>query len=85
MEHALHDAQAQTDLDVIGRYVGVGSTDFWGISFAPSPLDREPFDAPTFDRKAQLLRAALSTPDVAQAVSAFANDWYETFGTTSLP
>jgi hypothetical protein len=30
----------QTDLDIIGRYRGVGSTDFWGISFAPSPLDR---------------------------------------------
>jgi hypothetical protein len=37
----------QTDPDIIGRYPGVGSTDFWGISFAPSPLDREPFDAPT--------------------------------------
>jgi len=32
-----------------------------------------------------LLRAALSTPDVNQAVGAFANDWYETFGTTTLP
>ncbi len=48
----------QTDLDIIGRYPGVGSTDFWGISFAPSPLDREPFDAPTFDRQVRLLRAA---------------------------
>jgi hypothetical protein len=49
---------AQTDPDIIGRYPGVGSTDFWGISFAPSPLDREPFDAPTFERQARLLRAA---------------------------
>src|SRR2546426_10513035 len=48
----------QTDLDIIGRYQGVGSTDFWGISFAPSPLDREPFNAPTFDRQVRLLRAA---------------------------
>ena len=48
----------QTELDIIGRYPGVGSTDFWGISFAPSPLDREPFDAPTFDRQVRLLRAA---------------------------
>ena len=37
---------AQTDPEIIGRYPGVGSTDFWGISFAPSPLDREPFDYP---------------------------------------
>lgn len=49
---------AQTDLEIIGRYRGVGSTDFWGISFAPSPLDREPYDRPTFDRQVRLLRAA---------------------------
>jgi hypothetical protein len=48
----------QTDVAIIGRYPGVGSTDFWGISFAPSPLDREPFDAPTFARQVRLLRAA---------------------------
>jgi hypothetical protein len=52
------ELEAQTDLVVIGRYPGVGSTDFWGISFAPSPLDREPFDAPAFDRQVRLLRAA---------------------------
>src|ERR1041384_5091084 len=52
------DRASQADLEVIGRYPGVGSTDFWGISFAPSPLDREPYDAPTFDRQVQLLRAA---------------------------
>jgi hypothetical protein len=49
---------SQTALAIIGRYVGTGSTDFWGISFAPSPLDREPFDAPLFDRQVRLLRAA---------------------------
>src|SRR4029077_587777 len=50
--------EGQTAIDIIGRYPGVGSTDFWGISFAPSPLDREPFDGPTFDRRARLLRGA---------------------------
>jgi hypothetical protein len=49
---------AQTELDIIGRYPGTGSTDFWGVSFAPSPLDREPFDAPAFNRQVRLLRAA---------------------------
>jgi hypothetical protein len=49
---------SQTDPKIIGRYPGVGSTDFWGISFAPSPLDRKPFDAPTFERQVRLLRAA---------------------------
>jgi len=58
---------AQTDLHVIGRYRGVGSTDFWGISFAPSPLDREPFDAPTFDRQVQLLRSAWAEFDETAA------------------
>ncbi|MFL5722226.1 MAG: hypothetical protein ACJ78H_02445 [Chloroflexota bacterium] len=48
----------QTDPAIIGRYTGTGSTDFWGISFAPSPLDREPFNAATFDRSVALLRAA---------------------------
>src|SRR5262245_50496808 len=52
------ELEIQTDLEIIGRYPGTGSTDFWGISFAPSPLDREPFDAPTFDRQVRLLRAA---------------------------
>src|SRR3954449_7316493 len=58
---------AQTSPDIIGRYPGVGSTDFWGISFAPSPLDREPFDAPLFDRNARLLRAAWAEFDETAA------------------
>jgi hypothetical protein len=57
----------QTDPEIIARYPGVGSTDFWGISFAPSPLDREPFDAPTFDRQVRLLRAAWAEFDETAA------------------
>lgn len=57
----------QTDLHIVGRYPGVGSTDFWGISFAPSPLDRKPFDAPLFDRKVRLLRAAWAEFDETAA------------------
>ena len=57
----------QTDPEIIGRYPGVGSTDFWGISFAPSPLDREPFDGQTFDRQARLLRAAWAEFDETAA------------------
>lgn len=33
----------------------------------------------------QLLRAALTTPDVTQAVQAFATDWHSTFGSDTLP
>ena len=58
---------AQTEAEIIGRYPGVGSTDFWGISFAPSPLDRAPFDAPTFERQVALLRAAWAEFDETAA------------------
>ncbi len=58
---------AQTGREVIGRYPGVGSTDFWGISFAPSPIDREPFDEATFDRQVRLLRAAWAEFDETAA------------------
>ena len=57
----------QTSLEIIGRYPGVGSTDFWGISFAPSPLDRGPFDASAFERQARLLRAAWTEFDETAA------------------
>ncbi len=57
----------QTDPDIIGRYPGTGSTDFWGISFAPSPLDREPYDARAFDRQVRLLRAAWAEFDETAA------------------
>ena len=61
------ELSAQTDVEIIGRYPGVGSTDFWGISFAPSPLDREPYDEATFDRGARLLRAAWAEFDETAA------------------
>ncbi len=61
---------SQTDLHVIARYRGVGSTDFWGISFAPSPLDREPFNGRLFERNVRLLRAAWAEfDDTAARVS----------------
>lgn len=58
---------AQTTPQIVGRYPGVGSTDFWGISFAPSPLDREPFSAPRFERSVRLLRAAWAEFDATAA------------------
>jgi len=62
---------AAAGVDVVEQYPGTGSTDFWGISFAPSPLDREPYDEPTFDRQVRLLRAAWAEFDeTAASVSA---------------
>src|SRR6478736_2324062 len=61
------ELEDQDGLEIIGRYPGVGSTDYWGISFAPSPLDRDPFDAPTFDRQVRLLRAVWAEFDETAA------------------
>jgi hypothetical protein len=56
-------AKLTTDFDAAGRLkvvedqVGPGSTDFWGISFAPSDVEREPMGDAELDRKITLLRA----------------------------
>ncbi|MEO7980973.1 MAG: hypothetical protein ABI807_08800 [Sporichthyaceae bacterium] len=57
----------QPELDVVERYRGVGSTDFWGISFAPSSLDRLAMDPPVFERSVRLLRAAWAEFDAVAA------------------
>ncbi len=66
-----HQLDTQAEPKVMGDYVGTGSTDFWGISFAPAEVDREPYDAAKFERDAALLRAAWAEfDDVAARVSA---------------
>jgi hypothetical protein len=58
-------------LEVIEDRVGTGSTDFWGISFAPSSVERDPMDASDFKRKIKLLQACWAYFDeVAAGVSA---------------
>lgn len=55
---------------VVARHTGTGSTDFWGISFAPSAEDRAGVDDATFERRLSLLRAAWQEfDDVADRVS----------------
>ena len=59
-----------TDVDIIERYTGTGSTDFWGISFAPSGADRLPIDDAAFERRLALLRATWAEfDDTAARVS----------------
>jgi hypothetical protein len=61
----------QTNDTVVARYTGTGSTDFWGISFAPSPEDHEHADDGTFERRLALLRGCWAEFDeVAARVSA---------------
>jgi hypothetical protein len=58
------------DLEVVEVRTGPGSTDFWGISFAPSSLEPEPMDDADLERKLALLQACWAYfDDVAARVS----------------
>ena len=62
---------ATTDIDVVERYPGTGSTDFWGISFAFSEIDRQPLSNAMLERDLTLMRACWSFfDDVRSRVSA---------------
>ena len=57
--------------EVIERYVGTGSTDFWGISFGFSTIDRQSVSTKDLERELRLLRACWATfDDVRRRVSA---------------
>jgi hypothetical protein len=58
-------------LDVVEDSTGTGSTDFWGISFAPSSFEHDPMHAAELERKLRLLRACWDAfDDIAARVSA---------------
>jgi hypothetical protein len=44
-------------VNVVEHYPGTGSTDFWGISFAFSSIDRQAMSSEEFDRELSLMRA----------------------------
>jgi hypothetical protein len=44
-------------LEVVERYAGTGSTDFWGISFAFSSIDRQDLSRAELERQLTLLQA----------------------------
>lgn len=48
---------AATTVDVVERYTGTGSTDFWGISFAFSDIDRQSMSNDALERHVALLQA----------------------------
>ena len=54
-------------LEIVEDRVGPGSTDFWGISFAPSGVETEPMHDTALDRKIELLRACWDFFDVVAA------------------
>ena len=58
------------DLEIVEDHVGVGSTDFWGISFAPSSFEQAPMPDDELERKLALLEATWRFfDDVAASVS----------------
>ena len=57
--------------DVVERYRGTGSTDFWGISFAFSDIDRQVVSSAELERELTLLQACWAFfDDVRSRVSA---------------
>jgi len=57
-------------IEIVEDHVGVGSTDFWGISFAPSSTEQGPMTEGELERKLGLLEAAWRfLDDVAARVS----------------
>lgn len=65
------DFDAAGRLQVVEDHVGVGSTDFWGISFAPSSFEQEPMGEDELAGRIRLLDAAWRFfDDVAARVSA---------------
>lgn len=61
------DYPADGGVEVVERYPGVSSTDFWGISFAFSAIDRQPMTDAELERSLALLRGAWSFFDEVRA------------------
>ena len=60
-----------TSVEVVERYAGPGSTDFWGISFGFSAFDRQPMSDAELAREIALMRACWGLfDDVRARVSA---------------
>jgi hypothetical protein len=48
---------ALTTVEVVEHYPGTGSTDFWGISFAFSSIDRQDLSSAELERELTLMQA----------------------------
>jgi len=58
---------ASKDVEVVEQYPGVGSTDFWGISFAFSSIDGRKMSAKELERELALMRACWTFFDDVRA------------------
>jgi hypothetical protein len=62
---------AITTVEVVERYPGTGSTDFWGISYAFSDIDRQDLSSEELERELALMQACWALfDDVRVRVSA---------------
>jgi hypothetical protein len=62
---------ALANVDVVERYRGTGSTDFWGISFAFSSIDRHGMSSKELERELRLMQGCWTFfDDVRSRVSA---------------
>ena len=55
------------DVEIVEDRFGPGSTDFWGISFAPCSLETEPMAEAELERKIALLQACWAYLDAVAA------------------
>ncbi len=60
-------AGADTAADIVEQYPGVGSTDFWGISFAFSDFDRQAMTDAELERELALMQACWAFFDGVRA------------------
>jgi hypothetical protein len=58
---------AITTVDVVEQYPGTGSTDFWGISFAFSSIDRDDMTSEALERELTLMQACWAFFDDVRA------------------
>src|SRR5260221_4315822 len=56
-----------TATDVVERYPGTGSTDFWGISFAFSGIDQQALSGKALERELTLMRACWAFFDAVRS------------------
>jgi hypothetical protein len=56
-----------TGLDVVERYPGTGSTDFWGVSFGFSRIDQHAMSGDALERELTLMRACWAFFDAVRS------------------
>ncbi len=60
-------ASPSATVDVVEQYLGTGSTDFWGISFAFSDIDRQAMSSEDLERELTLMQACWTFFDAVRA------------------